>query len=185
MASGDPPATPSASVPADAAIVIFGAAVRPGGEPSGTMRRRVQAAVGFGSGFRDALYVPTGGVGRYGPSEASLMADLLRRAGVPGTQIVPEEAGTDTLSSVRAAADLLRARGHAGPVYAATSAYHLPRCVLLLRLAGLSAHACPPPPGPASRSFRKRWYWRLRELPALPWDAALMLAERFRRRRGA
>lgn len=166
------------------AIVIFGAAARPGGEPSGTMRRRVQAAVRFGSRFPNAFYVPTGGVGHYGPSEASLMADLLRGHGVPDARILPEETGTDTLSSVRAVAALLRARGHAGPVYAATSAYHLPRCVLLLRLAGLPAHPCPPPPAPASRSFRKRWYWRLREVLALPWDVALMLAARLRAPRG-
>ena len=166
------------------AIVIFGAAVRPGGAPSGTMRRRVQAAVAFGARQPDALYVPTGGIGRHGPSEASLMAALLREAGVPEARILPEPTGRDTLSSVRAVTALLGARGHAGPVYAATSAYHLPRCVLLLRLAGFDAHACPPPPGPASRRFGKRWYWRLRELPALPWDAALMLAARPRRRGG-
>lgn len=182
MISDSPTRTCPAGVCGSSAIVIFGAAVRPGGEPSGTMRRRVQAAVRFGSAQADALYVPTGGIGRYGPSEASLMAGLLRELGVPAARLLPEETGQDTLSSVLAVAALLRARGHAGPVYAATSAYHLPRCVLLLRLAGVAAHACPPPPGPASRDFRERWYWRLREVPALPWDVALMLAARLRRR---
>jgi uncharacterized SAM-binding protein YcdF (DUF218 family) len=181
MASVGTPGKPPAGVRSGAAIVIFGAAVRPGGEPSGTMRRRVQAAVAFGAAQPDPIYLPTGGIGRYGPSEASLMAGLLRGLGVPDTRILVEETGRDTLSSVRAIAALLRARGHAGPVYAATSAYHLPRCVLLLRLAGLDARACPPPPGPASRRFAKRWYWRLREVPALPWDAALLLAARLRR----
>jgi uncharacterized SAM-binding protein YcdF (DUF218 family) len=67
-------------------------------------------------------------------------------------------------------------------VYAASSAYHLPRCVLLLRLAGLQARRCPPPLAPAARSVSLRWYWRLREVPALPWDVALMLALRLLRR---
>lgn len=158
------------------AIVIFGAAVRPGGRPSTTLRWRVEAAAAFGLARPDALFVPTGSVGRHGPAEAEVMADLLRRLGVPEASILPEPTGRDTLASVRAVARLLRGRERT--VYAATSAYHLPRCLLLLRLAGLPAHACPPPPCPASARFCRRWYWRLRELPALPLDAALLLALR-------
>ena len=75
---------------------------------------------------------------------------------------------------------LLRARGHAGPVFAATSGYHLPRCLLLLRMAGVPARPVPPPG--ADPSWPRRWYWRLREAPALPYDAALMLAARLRGR---
>lgn len=168
--------------PSPPVVVIFGAAVRPGGRPSNTLRRRVEAAVRFGAGLPGTLYIPTGGVGRFGPSEASVMAELLRASGVPQQQILCEETGTDTVSSVCAVAALLRARGHKGTVYAASSAYHLPRCVLLLRLAGLTARACPPPPFPAARSFGKRWYWRLREVPALPWDTGVMLLARLRRR---
>ena len=93
-------------------------------------------------------------------------------------RILVEPTGTDTLSSVLAVRRLLLAHGHQGPVFVATSAYHLPRCVLLLRLAGLPARACPPPPRPAAAYWRKRWYWRLREVPALPWDAAVLLGRR-------
>ena len=168
--------------PAAAAIVIFGAAVRPDGSPSTTLRRRVEAAAAFGLRQPAAFYVPTGAVGRHGPSEASVMAGLLADFGVPEAAVLPEETGTDTLSSVRAVRRLLRARGHAGPVYAATSAYHLPRCVALLRLAGLHARACPPPAFPAARSFPRRWFWRLREVAALPYDAALVVLLRAARR---
>ncbi len=165
------------------AIVIFGAAVRPDGTPSMTLLRRVQAAAVFGRRLAvEPLYVPTGAIGRHGASEASVMAGLLRELGVPADRIVLEESGTDTLSSARAVAALLRARGHRGPVYAATSAYHLARCVLLLRLAGLPARPSRPPPFPAAQDFRKRWYWRLREAAALPADALLMLAGRLLRR---
>lgn len=164
------------------AIVIFGAAVGPDGKPSTTLRRRVEAAARFGSGLSEPLYVPTGAVGRHGPSEASIMADLLRGLGVPAERIALEETGTDTLTSALAVARLLRARAHAGPVYAASSAYHLPRCVLLLRLAGLRARRCPPPGAPAASGILKRWYWRLREIPALPWDAGLVLLTRLRSR---
>lgn len=157
------------------AIIIFGAAVRPGGHPSGALRRRVEAALAFGTAHPEALYVPTGGLGDHPPAEADVMVSLLRAAGVPGHRILAEPTGTDTVSSVMQVRRLLREARHRGPVFAATSAYHLPRCVLLLRLAGLPARACPPPPGPAATSWRTRWRWRLREIPAVPWDAALVL----------
>ena len=160
-----------------AVIVIFGAAVRPDGSPSMTLLRRVQAAAVFGRRLHPPpLFMPTGGVGRHGPSEASVMRDLLLDLGVPPERIALEETATDTLSSVRAVRALLH--GRRGRVYAATSTYHLARCVLLLRLAGLRARAARPPPFPAARSLRKRWYWRLREAAALPVDAAILLGLR-------
>ncbi len=70
------------------------------------------------------------------------------------------------------------AGGQAGPVRLASSGYHLPRCLLLLRLAGVRATACPPPPAP-----RWPWYWRLREALALPYDAVLMALRRVGLRR--
>lgn len=157
------------------AIVIFGAAVRPDGTPSTTLRRRVEAAAAFGRSLPGVLYVPTGAVGRHGPSEAAVMRDLLTALGVAAEDIMLEETATDTLSSVRAVRRLLAQQAPAGRVLAASSAYHLPRCVGLLRLAGLPAGACPPPAYPAARSFRRRWFWRLREGLALPYDAALLL----------
>ena len=164
----------------DQAIIIFGAAVRPDGSASPALRRRVEAAASFGAGLPAPLYVPTGAEGRFGPAESAVMAALLRRHGVPPGRILEEPTGTDTLSSVLACLALLRARGHAGPVFAATSGYHLPRCLLLLRLAGSPAKPVPPPE--ADPSWPRRWYWRLREAPALPYDAALMLAARLRGR---
>ena len=160
------------------AIVIFGAAVRPDGRASGTMRRRVEAAATLAARFPATIFIPTGGVGRFGPSEASVMADLLRREANPGWSIVLEDTATDTLSSVRAVRRLLRQHALAGPVYAATSAYHLPRCLVLLWLAGIWARPCPPTPAPAAASRLRRWYWRLREVPAIPYDAALVLGLR-------
>ena len=111
--------------------------------------------------------MPTGAIGRYGPSEASLMRDLLMVWGVPEAQIMLEETGTDTLSSALACAALLRASPDEA-VYAASSAYHLPRCLMLLRMADVPAQRCPPP------RYRLEPYWILREAVAVPWDAWLM-----------
>lgn len=166
-----------------AAIVIFGAAVQRDGRPSPTLRRRTLAAWRHGETLDPPpLYVPTGGVGRFGPAEAAVMARLLRDRGVPQARILEEPTGTDTLSSALASLRLLRAAGHAGPVLAASSAYHLPRCLLVLRTAGVAAGRVPPPPVPAARDCRRRWYWRAREVPALPYDAALTAWARLRGR---
>jgi uncharacterized SAM-binding protein YcdF (DUF218 family) len=158
--------------PSDAIIIIFGAAVRPDGNASQTLRHRVAAAARFGARFPRPLFIPTGAKGRYGDAEATVMARLLLEAGFPETAIIKEDTGTDTLSSVRAVKRLVRGRSN---IYACTSAYHLPRCLVLLRLAGVVVRACPPPPVPAATSHGQRWYWRLREAPALPYDALLML----------
>jgi uncharacterized SAM-binding protein YcdF (DUF218 family) len=159
-----------------AAIIIFGAAVWPDNAPSPTLRRRVDAAVRHGEALATPpVYLPTGGQGRYGDAESTVMARLLREAGVPASRIREEPTGTDTLSSVRAVAAMLR--GHAGPVLAATSRFHLARCLLLLRLAGLPARPVPIGASDAP-GWAQRWWWRLREVPALPYDAGLMLWHR-------
>ena len=154
-------------------VVIFGAAVRPDGQPSRTLLLRVQAALALGQRLGNTVYVPSGGVGRFGAAEAEVMAELLREAGVAAADIWPEVTAHDTVSSVRAVRRMLL--GQRGTVFAATSAYHLARCVVLLRLAGVAAQPCPPPPAMAAAAWRKRWWWRLREVPALPWDAGFVL----------
>ena len=142
-------------------IVIFGAAIRADGAPSQTMRARVAAAFALGRTLTAPIYIPTGGVGRHGPSEASLMALLLREHGADPARIRLEETARNTIRSVQACRELLA--GHTGPVYAATSAYHVPRCIVLLRIAGHRARACAP-----DGSFRLAA--ALREAIALPVD---------------
>lgn len=150
-------------------IVIFGAAVLPGGRASPTLLGRVQAA--FACGGVEAHYLPTGAVGRHGPSEASVMAGLLAGYGVAADHLHLEETATDTLSSAVACARMLESLP--GPVRIISSGYHLLRCKMLMRMAGVSVATCPPPP--VERSV---WYWRLRECLALPYDAVAMTFRR-------
>ncbi len=150
-------------------IVIFGCGVLKGGRASRTLRARVEAA--FRCGGIGADYLPTGAVGRHPPSEARVMAGLLAEMGVPAGQITLEETATDTLSSALACARVLA--GRSGAVRLASSGYHLPRCRMLMRMAGVRATPCPPPHRPSWA-----WYWRLREAAALPYDAVIMTMRR-------
>ena len=161
------------------AIIIFGAAVRPDGSPSGALRARVKAAAALGARFPAPQFVPTGGQGRYGPAEALVMRDLLIGSGAAPDAITVEPTGRNTLRSAQACARLLR--GESRPVLVVTSGYHMARCVCLLRLLGLNARPGMAAAGSASRSFRARWYWRLREVPALACDSTQALIWRLRR----
>lgn len=157
-------------------IIIFGAAVRPDGTPSGAMRSRVEAALATGRDHPDAIFMPTGGQGRFGKPEADLMADLLEAGGVSRERIVLEQTGRNTVRSVLACRRLLgKTRS---TVYVATSGYHMARCVVLLRLVGLRARPGRVPPQTASQDRVKRWFWRLREVPAIPVDSAWLVLRR-------
>lgn len=156
------------------AIVIFGAPGRPGGRASRAMRQRVNSAHAIGRKLKHPIYIPTG-AGRTEPSEAEVMRRLLLRRGIADENILLEETARDTLASVRAVRRLLRLQGIGGTVYAATSGFHLPRCLLLLRLAGLKTRPCPAPRGRATSKRWKLWLWRAREVAALPCDASLLL----------
>jgi uncharacterized SAM-binding protein YcdF (DUF218 family) len=158
-------------------VVIFGAAVRPGGRPSATLRRRVEAAAAFAARFAAPVFVPTGAVGRFGPSEASVMRGLLLQHGVAAERILLDESGTDTLSSARAVARILRSRELTDTVFVASSAFHLARCVMLLRMFGVSARAAGPPWVRAGPWWA---YWWIREALALPYDAVAACVQRLR-----
>ena len=109
------------------------------------------------------------------------MAALLDSRGVSPERILAEETGTDTWSSACAVTALLRVHRVDAPVFVASSVYHLPRCLLLLNLLGVRARAAVPPVVPAATHWWRGCYWWLREIPAIPYDAALALLWRIRR----
>ncbi|MFN0182223.1 MAG: YdcF family protein [Aquabacterium sp.] len=163
-------------------IVIFGAAVRPDGSPSGSLQRRCDNAVHAGRAMAGTpWYLATGGVGRHGPAEALVMRDILLRQGIAPQRILLETEARDTLQSVRLCTRLLRGRGDAGRVYVSSSSYHGPRCSLLFRLAGFSSEALPVASDRPFLGWAKWLRYVAKELLATPWDAAWLLAHRIGR----
>ena len=61
----------------DPVIVIFGAAVRPDGQPSGAMRARVSAALACAHRLGAADFMPTGAQGRFGDATAAYRRALI------------------------------------------------------------------------------------------------------------
>lgn len=162
-------------MPAETWIIVFGAAVGPDGDASPALRARCRAAAALACRDPSARLLVTGGIGRFGEAESLLMRRALEAAGIAAGRIVEEPTARDTVDNVLAAAALLR--GRAGRVLAVSHGYHLPRCIVLLRLAGLPAER-----GAAASDEGSRlsgWLWqRLREVPALPWDVLQVLLRR-------
>ena len=161
----------------DAAIVIFGAAVWPGGRASPALARRVGYGLAAARARPGCPVFCSGGLGRHGPSEARVMADLLQAAGVDPGRLVLDEHSCDTLENVIAALGFLRARG-LGRAIICTDAYHLPRVAMMLALLGVRSE--PGPIGAGRGGAQRGEWWRMsaREVLAYPYDLALVLLRR-------
>ena len=156
-------------------VVIFGAAVLKGGEPSSSLRRRIVSGFKAAQDTPDAVVFCSGGVGRFGSSEASVMAQRLIAAGVSPDRLVLDEHSKDTLQNVQAAARFISQSGYLGAI-TCTHDYHQPRVSCLLAIMGVRSR-----PGPARLpgGTRGGFMW-LREIVALPYDACLAIVGRLR-----
>ena len=159
------------------AIVIFGAAVGPDGRASPSLRRRAHFGFLAAQSRPDDRIFCSGGVGRFGGSEAALISELLTDRGVDSARIVLDEVSTDTLQNTVAAARFIRSNRLEGAV-ACTDAYHLPRVQMLFSVLGIDSV-----PGPSrSRGTVSRLSYKvvmgLREVAAYPYDLAIVLRRR-------
>ena len=159
-------------------IAIFGAAVLPRG-PSPSLLRRIGYGLAAARANPEAAVLCSGGVGRFGPSEASVMVERLSAEDVAPDRLIADEESLDTLQSVVAACRW-RHRLDASHVIVCSDAYHVPRIRLMLGLLGVASAAGPRLPG---RGGSSRAHWTrmtLREGLAIPYDLAIVLARRRR-----
>jgi uncharacterized SAM-binding protein YcdF (DUF218 family) len=148
-------------------IVVLGAAVWPGAQPSPALRRRVLHAVDLlQRGYAPHLLV-TGGVGKHPPAEAAVMQRLAVAHGVPRASIVLEDQATSTFESAWRCRDMLWQRGWSH-VLIVTDRYHLTRALLAFRSVGIRAVGSAVPGKPARRLWQRLSYY-LRERLALAW----------------
>jgi uncharacterized SAM-binding protein YcdF (DUF218 family) len=145
------------------AIVVLGAAVWPDG-PSPTLRRRVAHGASLYHAGLGHVVICCGGLGRYPPTEARAMADLLLARDVPEHAIQLEDSSTNTRENLRFALPILETLG-TDRIVIVSDAYHLPRAKLIARRLGLHAtgHA---PPLQSARLWPQAKGW-LREIPGI------------------
>lgn len=157
-------------------FVIFGAAVRADGSPSGTLYRRIKGAWDLSrkltaDGQQQCYFIVTGGQGRFGPTEALVMQSVLLEFGAVKQQILIEDKATDTMQSVFLCRDiLLQQIALAKQIFVCSSSYHNYRCQLLFRMLGIKAQRAKMPSDRQALGIRKWLWYYFREMIAIPWD---------------
>ncbi len=148
--------------------VVLGAQVLSGGRPSGTLRTRTLHAARLYAAGKIQLVIPTGGVGEHPPSEAEVMARILREAGVPEEIILNEGEARSTRESAQLVADMARVRG-IRDLLLVTDPLHCVRAVEAFRVEGFEAQASPVYSSPMWHRRGLRQGQFAREVGALLW----------------
>ena len=139
-----------------------------GGRPSRTLLARTRHAGRLYTERTVDLLIPTGGEGEHPPSEAEVMAGILRGMGVPEEAILREDRAKSTWDSALLVAGIARARGLEA-VLVVTDPLHCVRTIAAFGRAGLRASADPVYSSPM---WREKWSRRgqfVRESGALVW----------------
>lgn len=156
-------------------IIIFGAAVKANGEPSGAMKRRVDASLLTSKEITEVRFIVTGGIGAgKTTSEADAMKKLLIENGITDEKIVIENQANDTLSSVIYCAKILKARKNSEDIFICSDIYHIPRCRWLFYLFGIRSKPAKTISGLNANGLFKWVYYYIRELAAVPYDTLLV-----------
>jgi uncharacterized SAM-binding protein YcdF (DUF218 family) len=162
------PRTPDEGSDSTRVAVVLGTQVLTGGRPSRTLEARVRHAARLYAESQAGLLIPTGGVGEHPPSEAEVMARILREEGVPEEAVLLEDRALNTWDSAWLVARMADKLGVAS-VIVVTDPLHCVRTVAAFRKAGLMAWA---EPVYSSPMWRGKWLRRgqlAREIGALAW----------------
>jgi uncharacterized SAM-binding protein YcdF (DUF218 family) len=151
--------------------IIMGAKVLSGGRPSGSLARRIRAALELAGSDPAARFLATGGLGENPPAEARVVCDALVAHGIDASRILIEDRATDTLSSVLYCKPILDRLDDLEELVVCSDRFHVWRCALLFRIMGLSVRPAWIESGrPAFGLVGWIYYW-VRDLIALVWDA--------------
>lgn len=157
-----------------ACFIIFGARLKPDGTPGPALKRRVAGALAAAESQRDAIFLVTGAQPQAGRTEAMVMHEMLRAAGIEDDRILVEAEAHNTRGSAVNCAAMLRVQPVLQPVLVCSDRFHQRRCVILLRRCGIEAAPAPMPDERRAMRFQLWLFYRLRELIAIPYDTALI-----------
>ena len=145
------------------AVVVFGAGGLAGGDPSLALSDRVRTAAGLYRAGLARKLILSGGPGPGRVHETEAMRRLAEEWGVAAEDILTDEAGLNTRSTVRNTLPLFRRFG-LRRVLAVSHFYHLPRVKLAYRHAGVEVYTVP---AEESRTLARLPYYMVREVAAL------------------
>jgi uncharacterized SAM-binding protein YcdF (DUF218 family) len=161
-------------------IIVLGAKVWAGGNPSPAMLRRTLHAVDlYQRGLADVLIV-SGGRMEHPPSEAEVMQRIAVEQGISKDNIVMENTARTTLDSAVACSRILRRNGWS-TAWLVTDRYHMIRSSILFRVCGVKASGSPPQYREFGPRLWKWWYWHLREFLALQWSLVRVYIQKIKK----
>jgi uncharacterized SAM-binding protein YcdF (DUF218 family) len=118
-------------------LVVLGAAVWPGGQPSPVLRDRLaHAAELYHQGVAGKV-ICSGGVGKYPPAEAEVGRQFLMKAGVAAQDIIMEADSSSTAEQAVRIKEICDREGFQS-IALVTSFYHEKRATYLFRAAGFT-----------------------------------------------
>ena len=124
--------------------VILGSKVELNGQPSARLIARLDKAQALYTAKVVKNFIVSGGTGKEGFDEATVMHDYLVRAGIPAAAIIVDSNGDNTQDTARNCASLMKAHGFKS-VIIVTQYFHISRTRLALHAYGInevhSAHA--------------------------------------------
>lgn len=161
------------------AIIVLGAGVRKNGAPSPPLKRRILAGIALHKSLEDSVLVCAGGVGRHGPSEASVMREIALANGVNHHDILLEDKSINTRENIIFSTSI-EAIQRARQLHIVSDRIHLPRCRLYTALTRISVdfHGVPTPL--SEEPLARYVYYRLYEVIGLFKYAGIGLIDRFR-----
>jgi uncharacterized SAM-binding protein YcdF (DUF218 family) len=127
--------------------VVLGAAVRPDGQPSPALERRIAYGITLYRQGRTGHLLLSGGCVGSDLAEAELMRCAALDAGVPEAALSIEDRSRNTLENAKFCRPII-ALGGWRRILLVTDHHHLPRSLYTFRRFGIAATAAPVPPPP-------------------------------------
>ncbi len=116
--------------------VVLGNEVLANGRPAARLQARLDCAVDLYRRHLALHILVSGGVGKSGFNEATIMAKYLAEKNIPAQDVLIDPQGVNTMATAFNAAALAQAK-HFSRILIVTQYYHIPRCLLAFRKAGL------------------------------------------------
>ncbi len=143
--------------------VVLGNEVYAGGAPSEALQARLDEGIDIYRRHLAGIIIVSGGVGKSGYNEATVMARYLREHAIPENKIIIDTAGVNTRATAINTGRIMKEK-HFHSAIIVSQYYHLPRCILAFHQAGISHfHATYP-----ARFFPRDILALMREAAALP-----------------